>query len=129
MSEPETEPGPDHRPPRLLPAPPNVYALITRPWSDDSAAQQWYLMTVVGFEAHDGEAYVVGGMNRTGKLDRISDVLGNDEFAFKLAGMWEQDKGGKEAATEWARKHIEAVHEDAMPFEIGDPRREAEPPF
>jgi hypothetical protein len=123
MSEPEREPGPDDRPPRILPAPPDVYALITRPMSDDSVIQQWYLMTVVGFDAQDGEAYVVGGINRTGRLDRISDVLGNDRFAFKLAGMWEQDKGGKEAATEWAGRHIKAVYEDALPFEIDDPRR------
>jgi hypothetical protein len=126
MSEPEREPGPDDRPPRLLPAPPDVYALITRPMSNDSVIQQWFVMSVVGFDAQDGEAYVIGGLNRTGKLGRITDVVkdGDERFAFKLAGMWEQDKGGKEAATEWAGRHIKTVYEDAMPFEIDDPRRE-----
>ena len=110
-------------PPRLIASPPNVFALITRPFSEDSTHQQWYLETVVAFDAHDGGAYVVGGLNRTGKLVRLDEVIGADEHAFKIAGVWEQDAGGKEAAVEWAERHIKVLYEDAMPFEPDDPRR------
>lgn len=111
------------RPSRLLPAPPHVYALITRPMSDDSHLQQWILETVAAFDADDGAAYVVGGLNRTGKLVRLDEVIGQGEFAFEIAGVWEQDKGGKGAAMEWAERHIKALYEDALGFEIDDPRR------
>ncbi len=108
--------------PRLIASPPNVFALITRPFSDDRAIQQWYVETVVAFDAEDGGAYVVGGLNRKGKLVRLDKVIGDDENAFTVAGVWEQDKGGKEAAVEWAERHVKARYQDAMPFEPDDPR-------
>jgi len=113
---------PHERPPRLIASPPNVFALITRPLSEDSTIQQWHVETVVAFDAEDGGAYVVGGLNRDGKLVRLDEVIGRDDHAFTIAGVWEQDKGGKEAAVEWAERHVKALYEDAMPFHPDDPR-------
>lgn len=108
--------------PRLIASPPEVFALITRPMSEDCTLQQWHLETVVAFDAEDGGAYVVGGLNRKGKLVRLDEVIGTDKFAFTIAGIWEQHEGGKEAALEWAGRHIKTLYEDALPFERDDPR-------
>jgi hypothetical protein len=106
----------------LIPAPPDTFALFTRPISDDSTIQYWVLETVVAFDNEDGGAYIVGGLNRAGVVARLDDVLARNDFT--LAGVWEQDKGGKEAAMEWAERHIKTLYEDALPFERDDPRRD-----
>jgi len=107
----------------LIPAPPDTFALFTRPISEDSVLQQWFLETVVAFDSEDGSAYLVGGMNRSGELKPLIETI--EKNGFTLAAVWEQDRGGKEAAREWAGRHIKAMYEDAMPFELDDPRRDA----
>jgi hypothetical protein len=112
----------------LVPAPPNTFALITRPMSPDTTLQQWFVETVVAFDSEDRGAYVVGGLNRQpgGRLVRLDEIAKQDpddeQFEFKLACVWEQHEGGIEAAREWAGRHIEAVHQDAMPYDSSDPR-------
>jgi hypothetical protein len=107
----------------LIPAPPDTFALMTRPISDDSTVQQWVLETVVAFDAEDGGAYIVGGLNRSGSLVRLDATATREGFV--VAGVWEQRTGGKEAAREWAGRHIKSLYEDAMPFDPLDPRRGA----
>lgn len=117
-------PASDPRPARFIAAPPDTFALITRPEHDDTTMQQWFMETVVAFDAEDGGAYVVGGLNRTGNLKRLDEVIGSGEFAFAIAAVWEQYSGGREAAREWAGRHIKALYEDALPMEPDDPRRQ-----
>lgn len=106
----------------LIGAPPDTFALLTRPIGDDTTMQQWVLETVVAFDADDGGAYIVGGRNRSGLLVRLDQIVEHDGFI--LAALWEQDTGGKEAAQEWAATHIKLVYEDAIPFHPDDPRRD-----
>jgi hypothetical protein len=105
----------------LIAAPPDTFALITRGISEDRPTQEWVLETVVAFDADDGGAYVVGGLNRSGVPVRLDDVAASNGFT--LAGIWEQDKGGKDAARKWAKRHIKLLYEDAIPLDPDDPRR------
>jgi hypothetical protein len=90
--------------------------------SEDRTLQQWYMETVAAFDSDDGGAYVVGGLNRSGTLVRLDEIAKKNGFT--LAGIWEQDEGGKEAAREWAARHIKALYDDALPLEPNDPRRD-----
>lgn len=105
----------------LIAAPPDTFALFTKPMGDDTPLQMWQLETVVAFDSADGGAYIIGGLNRTGKIVRLDETIA--EYNFKLAGVWEQQTGGREAALEWASGHIKLIYEDAMPFDPDDPRR------
>jgi hypothetical protein len=104
----------------LIAAPPDTFALFLRSEHPDLTLQQWNVETVVAFDAADGGAYIVGGKNMTGTLVRLDEVL--REGGFKLAAMWEQQAGGKDAAKEWAGRHIKLLYEDALPFDPNDPR-------
>jgi hypothetical protein len=64
----------------LIPAPPESFALLTRPVSDASTVQQWVLETVVAFDAEDGAAYVIGRRNRFGVLIRIDEITASEHF-------------------------------------------------
>ncbi len=81
----------------------------------------WVVETVVAFDTEDGGAYIVGGRNRSGVLVRLDETV--TENGFTLACVWEQDAGGKDAAREWAKRHIKLLYEDAIPLEVDDPRR------
>lgn len=103
----------------LVPAAPDTYALMVRPLSDDATITQWFIETVVAFDADDGGAYIVGGLNKTGKLVRLDETAAEYGFDFKI---WEQDSGSREEAREWASRHVKAVYEDARPLGPDDPR-------
>jgi hypothetical protein len=105
----------------LIRAAPNTFALITQTISEDHITQDWYLQAVVACVSEDAGAYIVGGVNKSGVLKRLDMVAADREFT--IAGVWEQDHGGKDAAKEWATRHIETLYEDALPFERDDPRR------
>ena len=109
----------DPKPP-ILPAPPNIFLLFTRNADDDSARQDWDLEQVVGFDARDGRAYIVGGMNSTGALVRADDVL--EKHRFRIVRMW-QEPDGEVAARKRAEYLVETLFNDALPYNPDDPRR------
>jgi len=106
----------------LIPAPPDTFALIARDEHSDMILQGWVIETVVAFDADDGGAYVVGGKNMSGRLVRL-DVL-SERNGFKLAALREQTSGGRDAAHDWAGRHIKVRYESAFP-ELDDPRYES----
>jgi hypothetical protein len=42
--------------------------------------------------------------------------------SFTLAAVWEQIESGRDAAIEWAGRHIKLLYEDAIPVDLDDPR-------
>lgn len=79
----------------------------------------WCLETVVAFDAEDGGAYIVGGLNRSGALVRLDAVAAKNGFDFKI---WEEGVRSKVEAREWAERHVKAVYEGALRFGLDDPR-------
>lgn len=103
----------------LIPAPPDTFALMVRSLADDTNLHEWFVESVVAFDAEDGGAYIVGGLNRGGALVRLDDVATESGFEVKI---WQQVPGSKDEAYEWARGHVKVVYDNAAPLDLNDPR-------
>jgi hypothetical protein len=99
----------------LIAAPPDTYALLVRPLAEDHTKLQWQLETVVAFDAEDGGAFVVGGLNTTGRLVRLDAVAG-ECFEVRLFEAQSRDD-----ARAWAADHVKLL-EQAWPLDREDPR-------
>lgn len=103
----------------LIPAAPDTYALFVRPMAEDTHRHEWFVETVVAYDSETGEAYITGGLNTSGKLARLADVV---EENFRDAKIWEDMSRDKAQVLEWARRHVKIRYEDAHPVDRDDPR-------